>query len=621
MEVMTKVKEVRKEYERYLRNLHPDWSVATLKTSLSRAFYLYAHHLVPSFWKLLESEKSVKEAKDLLRLHLATFHPSQSIDQKLSAYFCALLSLQKFMEEKGGVKKVIGESYEAETILYQQAKLVFEERILMENEAALLTDEEEQALPEGAIQLLEETLPFLDKREIKELMGWFLSLMNHIPFLLHKKSQEVFYGVLLSLLEKIEKDYGKERLAQCLWTLQQSLRQSHAKTQNSFQDLRFVLDQMTHHYGIKMRFDEGIFDSTFQSTLPLLTQSFPIQEETKNTTHALQENSLLSSVDFSLNESLLSLQEKWKEVTKGENENNEYRETNQSQKALHPAKSWLPFDEKDFYQEVLLEPFEVEALLSLLKRKKNIILQGPPGTGKSYLAKRLAYLMLQEKNDDLVCSVQFHANYTYEDFVMGYRPTETGFALRYGLFYSFCQQAKKDSRPHFFIIDEINRANLSKVFGELFSLLESDKRGQSLPLLYTKEPFEIPKNVYVIGLMNTADRSLSFMDYALRRRFGFFDMKPAFSKPSFKSYQKSLQNRKFDSLIEVIQKLNKAIAQDEALGKGFMIGHSYFIHEEINDALLDSIVEFELIPLLKEYWPDEPERLSYWSKALKKAIA
>lgn len=609
METVATIREVRQAYEQYLKDLHPNWSLATLKTSLSRAFYLYSHHLVPSFWKLLESEESVKQTKSLLKLYLSTFYPHQAIDQKLSAYFCALLSLQKFMEAKGGVQQVILESYEAEKVLYHQAKLVFEERILMENEAALLTDEEEQALPEGAIELLEETLPFLEKREIKELMGWFLSLMNHTPFLL-KKSQEIFYGVLFFFLEQIEKDYGKERLAQSLWTMQQSIRQSQAKSQNSFRDLRFVLEQIAHHYDIEMCFNQSIFDSNFQSDLPKLTSSLLVDEvNLKNS----KQNALLapSSIDFSLSKALISLQEKWHQ---------EAAQKMSDPKPINQDQSWPAFRDEDFYQEVFLEPKQVQTLMTLLKRKKNIILQGPPGTGKNYTAKRLAYLMLQEKNEDLICSVQFHANYTYEDFVMGYRPTKTGFALRQGLFYTFCQKAKKDSRPHFFIIDEINRANVSKVFGELFSLLESDKRGQSLPLMYNKEPFEIPDNLYLIGLMNTADRSLSLIDYALRRRFGFFEMNPAFDTPSFKAYQQSLQNKKFDTLITNIQKLNQEISQDEMLGKGFMIGHSYFVSEQVNDEFLTSIVEFELIPLLKEYWIDEPDRVVYWSQNLRKAI-
>jgi len=203
---------------------------------------------------------------------------------------------------------------------------------------------------------------------------------------------------------------------------------------------------------------------------------------------------------------------------------------------------------------------------------------------------------------------------------MGYRPSNSGFELKYGPFYNFCKQAEVDSEnKYFFIIDEINRGKLSKIFGELLMLIETDKRGLSLQLLYKDEQFSVPENVYIIGMMNTADRSLAMMDYALRRRFSFFEFEPAFECESFKTYQGNKVNDKYPLLISEIIKLNKVIAEDTCLGEGFRIGHSYFCSEStiIDDDWLKSVIDYEIIPLLKEYWFDEPDKIKTWSNNLK----
>ncbi len=201
-------------------------------------------------------------------------------------------------------------------------------------------------------------------------------------------------------------------------------------------------------------------------------------------------------------------------------------------------------------------------------------------------------------------------------------PQKPGFEKRKGVFYEFCRTAAEDNdRPYFFIIDEINRGNLSKIFGELFMLIESDKRGVELQLLYADEQFSIPSNVYIIGMMNTADRSLALLDYALRRRFAFFEMKPAFASAGFRAYKTEKANPKFDRLVNAVEQLNEAIAEDDALGEGFCIGHSFFsTNTAINDGWLKSVVEYELIPLLKEYWFDEPVKVKDWSRTLREAI-
>ena len=279
---------------------------------------------------------------------------------------------------------------------------------------------------------------------------------------------------------------------------------------------------------------------------------------------------------------------------------------------------------EDFLKEVFVSGEDYDRLATILRLKKNIILEGAPGVGKTFIADRLAYSLMGEKAIDRVKMVQFHQSYSYEDFIMGFRPSASGFELRKGPFYQFCKQAEGDeSNDYFFIIDEINRGNLSKIFGELFMLIEMDKRGRDLQLLYSDEQFSIPENLYIIGMMNTADRSLAMLDFALRRRFAFFELKPGFDSDGFKEYQSHLKNEKFDALINTVKHLNEIIASDESLGEGFCIGHSYFcnlIPNSIDQQVLSSIVEYELIPLLKEYWFDEPSLVKEWSGNLRSAI-
>ncbi len=284
------------------------------------------------------------------------------------------------------------------------------------------------------------------------------------------------------------------------------------------------------------------------------------------------------------------------------------------------------YTEKDFLAEVFVSKDFYKTVTGLLREKKNIILQGAPGVGKTYLARRLAYAMMGRKDEDRIRMVQFHQSYSYEDFIMGYRPTETGFELRNGTFYSFCKLAENDpTKKYFFIIDEINRGNLSRIFGELFMLIEHDKRGaeNSLKLLYSGEPFSVPENVFFIGMMNTADRSLAMLDYALRRRFAFVDLKPAFESDRFREYQKKLNSSVFDKLIECVKNLNEEIAKDDSLGEGFRLGHSFFCNLKPGEATpekLSRIVEYELIPLLKEYWFDEPGKVENWRGTLRDAV-
>lgn len=280
-----------------------------------------------------------------------------------------------------------------------------------------------------------------------------------------------------------------------------------------------------------------------------------------------------------------------------------------------------PYGKEDFLKEVYMGEGDYNTLHALLLRKKNIILQGPPGVGKTFAARRLAYAMMGKKENACIQMVQFHQSYSYEDFIMGYRPDGDGFHLQGGVFYQFCLRAQNHPQhPYFFIIDEINRGNLSKIFGELLQLIEKDYRGQPAALSYNGFSFSVPENVYIIGMMNTADRSLALVDYALRRRFSLFEMKPAFDEAEFRTYVEALRIPALERVIAKVKEVNRAIEEDDSLGEGFRIGHSYFCGQDGTDASwVGQVVEYDLIPLLKEYWYDDREKAAHWAEALREA--
>ena len=269
----------------------------------------------------------------------------------------------------------------------------------------------------------------------------------------------------------------------------------------------------------------------------------------------------------------------------------------------------------DFLDEVFLSLEDLDQMLGLLRRKKNLILQGAPGTGKTFAAKRLAYALMGETDDSRVEVVQFHQSTAYEDVVVGLRPTaEGGFAAAEGVFARFCRRAAADpGRDYVFIIDEINRANISKAFGELLMLIEAEHRGEALRLPVSGELLSVPKRLHIIGMMNTADRGLALIDYALRRRFAFFEMRPALDHPGFLRHVEAVGSSRLEALVDVVRRLNQRIAEDEALGPGFQIGHSYLCLPAGNpenpggmDADVTSMVRYELEPLVREYWFDNP---------------
>ena len=283
-----------------------------------------------------------------------------------------------------------------------------------------------------------------------------------------------------------------------------------------------------------------------------------------------------------------------------------------------PEASIDAYTKSDFLDEVYMTEKRYESLVAVLQNKKNIILQGAPGVGKTFAARRLAWSMMGEKDDSRIEFVQFHQNYSYEDFMMGYKPVEDGFELKYGIFYRFCQKAANQSdKEFFFIIDEINRGNMSKIFGELLMLIEKDYRGTKATLAYNGLSFSVPKNLYIIGMMNTADRSLAMIDYALRRRFSFFEVEPGFDSEGFIQYQNGLNNETLNELVNKVKDLNREISLDKSLGKGFCIGHSYFCGRDIcTEEWLHSIVDYDVLPMLSEYWFDDASKLQRWENIL-----
>lgn len=299
------------------------------------------------------------------------------------------------------------------------------------------------------------------------------------------------------------------------------------------------------------------------------------------------------------------------------------REENPAPRVNEP---YAAYTKTDFLKDVYMSEDKYDRLVSVMKRKKNMILQGAPGVGKTFAAERLAYSMLGKKDTSHVSLIQFHQNYSYEDFIMGYRPTENGFALTPGVFYEFCQKAQQHPREdYFFLIDEINRGNMSKIFGELLMLIENSYRGKPVTLSSNGESFTVPKNLYVIGMMNTADRSLAMIDYALRRRFSFIELEPGFETEGFKAYQKGLGNEILDKLVAAVERLNEEIKNDSALGKGFCIGHSYFCGlenpKDCTVSWMREVVEYDILPMLEEYWFDSPAQVAKWESELRGVLA
>ena len=278
-------------------------------------------------------------------------------------------------------------------------------------------------------------------------------------------------------------------------------------------------------------------------------------------------------------------------------------------------------------EDVFVDDRQFKRILDSLANRKNLILQGSPGVGKTFIAHRIAWCLIGRKDPRPVEMVQFHQSYAYEDFVQGWRPTENGgFTIKNGIFFEFCKRAEKDpDTPFVFIIDEINRGNLSRIFGELLMLIEADKRKPdfALQLTYThgSERFFVPDNVHILGLMNTADRSLAMVDYALRRRFAFETLEPAYHTEKFRKYltDAGVDSLLIDRIVKEMSEINRRIRDDKDLGPDFQIGHSYFIPDDTTDEVwFHTIIDTQIEPLLREYWFDRPGRVDELLTALKR---
>jgi 5-methylcytosine-specific restriction protein B len=302
--------------------------------------------------------------------------------------------------------------------------------------------------------------------------------------------------------------------------------------------------------------------------------------------------------------------------------------TAQEPEVAYELPSPVPYSREQALQEMFISEEKLDATLAALSRRRNLVLQGPPGTGKTFLARRLAWLQLGQTDARRTELVQFHPSYSYEDFVQGFRPNAQGtFHLQEGVLLDFCRRAAQEpEQPYFLLIDELNRGNLSRIFGELLLLLEADKRGPEhavrLPYSPTEAPrFYVPANVFFIGTMNLADRSLAPLDYALRRRFAFVEMEPEFGPPLQKLLaHQGVPDAVIQRLVARLTELNQSIADDPELGPEFRIGHSYFCQPPTAPAeaeqWLTLILEQEIAPLLDDYWLDQPAKAAAHKKKL-----
>ena len=308
----------------------------------------------------------------------------------------------------------------------------------------------------------------------------------------------------------------------------------------------------------------------------------------------------------------------------GTNAGAEQETEGEVREAFQVAAPIVPYSVEDILKDgCFLERAEIDRLLDRLRTKKNLILQGPPGTGKTWLAKRLAFALMGQKDDSKVRAVQFHPNLSYEDFVRGWRLTGEGkLSLADGVFMEAIKAASKEPSSKFVVvIEEINRGNPAQIFGELLTLLEAGKRtpNEALELCYPdadgkRRPVHIPENLYVVGTMNIADRSLVLVDLALRRRFAFVGLEPRLGQVWREWVVKecAVDPGLVADIERRIADLNEQIAADARLGKQFRIGHSYVTPAHRLDAgdtkkWFQQVVETEIGPLLDEYWFDAPD--------------
>jgi MoxR-like ATPase len=557
------VDELRREFRSFLTEMHPNWSDKTVATNYSDAFFAYNNNVGIDFWSSFVNDETLKNARNEIREFLLSEKQSARADERADNYLISMKYLKSFLDER---YPNIPKEWAGKVTNHNKKRYW----IYAPGKGSRLWEE---FYAKGIMGIgweeLGDLMQYHSKEEMKskmkEIYGQEFSYKNagHATW---QFANEVKIGDVIIVKKGSKKIIGRGIVSSDYF----------------FDDSR---DEYNHIHKVNWT-HKGEWDHEGQIVLKTLTDITPYTDYYKKLEFMFVESSDEDPIE--------------------EAETPQYES----------------YTVEDFLSEVYMDEEKYYTLKSLLLKKKNLILTGAPGVGKTYTAKRLAYSIMGEKDTSRVMVVQFHQSYSYEDFIMGYRPSENGFALSKGPFYQFCKDAEPDDeRPYFFIIDEINRGNLSKIFGELLMLIENDKRGSRVRLLYSDEQFSVPKNVYIIGMMNTADRSLAMIDYALRRRFAFFEFEPAFESDGFKKYQEKTATIKFDRLIDTVVALNREITQDTSLGSGFRIGHSYFCTEDkIDDKWLFENVEFELIPLIKEYWFDEPSKIEQWVGKLRGAI-
>lgn len=567
------IEKLRKEFKEYLTNTHPSWSPNTVSMNYSDSFYIYNNNIDSDFWGFFIDDETMSNARDKIFDYMSIVKKSHRAKERADGYLQSMYLFKNFLDEKyPGLAKKWSESSSDTKLTGSSSK----------------------------------NNSFSSTRQAHYWMFGAGKGSNMWDEFYNKGIMGINWDELGDLKQYSTKESIKEKMKEVYGQNSNYKMAGHATWQFAYEinigDIVYVKKGVDKLIGRGIVTSDYIYDSSREEYLHIRTVNWTHNGEWDHDEGQAIVKTLTDITPYT--DYYKKIESKFVGID-----------------IIEPISIFDKYTQEHFLKDVYMSKENYNKLKNLIKRKKNVILQGAPGVGKTYAAERLAYSIMGEKDTSRVMMVQFHQSYSYEDFIMGYRPDEKGFILTKGPFYNFCKEAEPDDKDYFFIIDEINRGNLSKIFGELLMLIENDKRGKQIRLLYQDEQFSVPENVHIIGMMNTADRSLAMMDYALRRRFAFYEFEPAFSTEGFKSYQASITNKKFDKLIETVVLLNKAISSDEALGSGFRIGHSYFCTKEaVNDDWLIAVIEYELIPLIQEYWYDEPSKVENWINKLKDVL-
>jgi len=654
-----KINRLRREFREYLRETKPSWSDNSISVCSSDSFYAFNNNVGVDFWDIFSNDEKLQNARVKIEEYLDEENKPGNPKQRAREY---MVAMKEFMEFLAGTHPSIPEEWKGMGVSDLNLKKMFQEWLKKQ------TDDSKQPLTKELIStyiksLLKAVSQLGVENEIDEDLFEYVSTedfqvaleqMKKTPrysiYLQSTEGQqfEIACGLYIKFLEQLgepscwifqanPKHYKIDQaigdLDKIVWTVAQYKKQIKEGDKiyiwrsgkgggiiasgvaendpiemlpNHIEDpYRLTPEDFSKAVlGVSIRIERKFLDSVVLRTDLMQDQRTKSLEIIKfpNATNypVLKEQEAV--IESFIDDSYMI-----QPITVDDSKTDQYMQSDS-------------YTKEDFLSEVFLSAEKYDTLSGLLRKKKNIILQGAPGVGKTFAAERLAFSLLGQRDSSRVKVVQFHQSYSYEDFVMGYRPSGNGFSLSKGPFYNFCKIAEKNEGDYFFIIDEINRGNLSKIFGELLMLIENDKRGgnHEIKLLYSEENFSVPENVHIIGMMNTADRSLALIDYALRRRFAFFELTPAFSSDGFREYQAMKENSQFDALISQVEAMNTVISEDTSLGQGFQIGHSYFCTEEIVDTVwISDVIEYEILPLIREYWFDEEANVLHWSQILR----